>query len=216
MQGRRSTEGLQNPGAAARGLFSQVRVIGWVYDAKNVIRPRSSIWLGPLLVAATLVKAACGQETGIIELQWTVVDEEGRLLYPNGSEKDLCRIAAINTAGQLTTVRLQPELRLYNCEENQEPSACLELEPSMVERLPCARSRDALLDVPIGIPSFIVDVVVLATPPSEVAVELPAHCLARPGPRRVHVSQGHVTDLAVYRFRLAASSGQPLDLRVCN
>lgn len=185
----------------------------WRMHASAALSP---VIAGTVIVGTVIVgMAACGPDSGIVEYHWALSASDGAQIFPNGNRKNTCSLAGLSTSGVATTFALQPEIRLYECLETDEPTVCLQRTPTITSRLDCDRSRDALLDVPAQQDTYVVDIVGIATTFDGVQLELPPTCLARPSARRVRVTQGRVTDLAVYSFRLATTSGQPLDLRTC-
>lgn len=155
--------------------------------------------LGLRLACALALLAACQDDRGEVEIDWTLVDRAGTQVYPSGALLDTCSFVGLlpGAGDQRVDYSLGVEVRL--CEPGCEPGcsdpACLHTR--LLFGCDAARGYATVEARPDAPYQF--DVRLVASPAdSACTCALEPPCALVPGPRRRTVEPGLITDLQVY------------------
>lgn len=157
---------------------------------------RSALAFTRLAAAAALLTAACTDNEGEVEIDWTLVDRAGAQVFPSGALDDTCDFVGLMPGKGDVPVDYSVNVELHLCEPGCEPGcndpACI----LTILDYDCTAAR-GYSTVATGPYDF--DVHLIATPTDgSCACDIQPPCALVPGPRRRTVEPGLVTDLAVY------------------
>jgi hypothetical protein len=158
------------------------------------------------------------EDTGVVELNWSVVDRDGEAIFPAGqfmASGDTCDLPG-RRGGATVKYDLEVELAICDasCAAGCGADECQIVEPT---RYPCSVARGTDRDVPASEDPYLFTVrAVVATPDGDCSDLVPP-CIATPGPRERAVHRGLVTDLQVFQIIVNADidADEPLDLEAC-
>jgi hypothetical protein len=158
------------------------------------------------------------EDTGVVEVNWAVVDRDGDPIYPAGqfmASGDTCDMPALS-AGKRVQYDLEVELEICDpmCKAGCDDPDCLVMPPS---RYSCTIARATERDVPASSDPYLFTVrAIIAAPGGDCVDPLPT-CIATPGPRQRTVYRGLVTDLQVFQIAVNVDTDQneALDLEAC-
>lgn len=149
--------------------------------------------------------ADCNYQEGIVEINWTFVDQVGDRVIPSSRAEDSCAFTG-NFAGQRKDYRMEVELRACfpDCEGGCTNPVCYAVDPF---RFDCQNLR-ASSKLPAEPSGYEFQVAVIAVPEEQeqCECELSPSCIAIPGPRTRAVEAGLISDLQVYQLRLAITN----------
>jgi hypothetical protein len=148
-------------------------------------------------MAAALL-AACQQDRGEVEIDWTLVDRAGSQIFPSGALEDTCAFVGRLPGSGDDLVDYEVLVEVNLCEPGCEPGCG---DPSCVHTrltFDCTSAR-GYATVEARPEPYDFDVHLVAAPADGAcACDLQSPCALIPGPRRRTVEPGLVTDLAVY------------------
>jgi hypothetical protein len=163
--------------------------------------------------------SACSLEnTGVVELNWVVVDRDGEAIFPAGqfmASGDTCDLPGRRGDA---SVRYDLEVELGICDPSCD-AGCNADECQIVAptRYPCSVARGTDRNVPASEDPYLFTVRAVIAAPGGECRELEPPCIATPGPRERTVLRGLVTDLQVFQIIVNSDidAGDPLDLEAC-
>ena len=178
-------------------------------------RLRAPLWTA---IVASGASACSLEDTGVVELNWSVVDRDGKAIFPAGqfmASGDTCDLAGRRGDA---IVRYDLEIELGICDPSC-AAGCTADECQIVppNRSPCTVARATDRDVPASEDPYLFTVRAVIAAPDRDCTELVPPCIATPGPRERTVSRGLVTDLQVFQIIVDTDigAGDPLDLEAC-
>ncbi|MCX4247658.1 hypothetical protein [Paraliomyxa miuraensis] len=157
------------------------------------------------IIAFTALVAACGADTGAVELAWTFVDRDGDPIYPGGvftidAERDSCELPGRFTESEVPfSLHVELEICDPGCEAGCDDESCLVVPR---QKFPCTTARGNEPEVPSTDTPYRFTVrAILSAPALDLECRDPApDCLAIPASRERLVRAGLVTDLQVQQI----------------
>lgn len=185
----------------------------------RVQRPRGRARACLAALLCTLPASACTPEdTGVVELNWAVVDRDGEAIFPAGqfmASGDTCDLPATR-GGESVRYDLQIELEIcdQSCAGGCSDPDCLVVPTS---RNSCTVARVTDRDVPASSEPYLFTMRAVIALPGSSCVDWVPPCIGLPGPRERTVHRGLVTDLQVFQVVLNADidAHDGLDLETC-
>lgn len=158
------------------------------------------------------------EDTGVVEINWAVVDRDGDAIFPAGqfmASGDTCDLPAIR-GGETLRYDLEVELDICDpaCAAGCDAEECQVVPPA---RHSCTVARATDREVPASEEPYLFTLRAVIVEPEGECVDLVPPCIATPGPRERTVHRGLVTDLQVYQIIVNADidADDPLDLEAC-
>jgi len=161
---------------------------------------------------------ACSLDTGVVEINWAVVDRDGDAIFPAGqfmASGDTCDLPAIR-GDETLRYDLEVELDICDpaCAAGCDAEECQIVPP---KRHDCTVARATDRDVPASEDPYLFMLRAVIVAPDGDCIDHVPPCIATPGPRERTVQRGLVTDLQVFQIIVNADidADDPLDLEAC-
>jgi hypothetical protein len=178
-------------------------------------RACASSWWAIVLSATS----ACSlEDTGVVELNWVVVDRDGEAIFPAGqfmASGDTCDLPGRSgDASVRYDLRVELDICDPGCDAGCDADECRIVAPT---RYSCSVARGTDRDVPASEDPYMFTVRASISTPDGECSDLAPPCVATPGPRERTVHRGLVTDLQVFQIIVNSDidAGDPLDLEAC-
>jgi hypothetical protein len=170
------------------------------------------------LWSLVVTTGACTEDTGVVEINWAVVDRDGDAIFPAGqfmASGDTCDLPAIRGDTRLD-YDLEVELVICDpeCAAGCDAEECQVVAPT---RHPCTVARATDRDVPASEEPYLFELRAVIDAPDGECIDHVPPCIATPGPRERPVHRGLVTDLQVFQIIVNSDidANDPLDLEAC-
>ena len=142
--------------------------------------------------------AACQQDRGEVEIDWTLVDRAGAQIFPSGALEDTCAFVGRLPGSGEDLVDYEVLVEINLCEPGCEPGCT---DPACIHTrltFDCTAAR-GYATVEARSEPYDFDIHLVAAPADgSCACDLQPPCALIPGPRRRTVEPGLITDLQVY------------------